>query len=212
MKITDPALIRLVTARYHDMQGLTTIADAVFPMGMGLVFMFGMFSSELVDSEWPILVAVLPMAVWVWARFTWIRRRIDAFYTERCGRVASVIGIDRVLSFYQAVMVLPLLIQFGAPLWLRVAIVLPLLVVHPLWIVVRDSPYRRHWLVPALVGFIAALRLVDVRTSEQAYMWQMWVSMAGGLAIACAGALDHLVLVRALGGGSPDRVVEDVSA
>ena len=217
MATSNPALIRLVTARYREMQGLRTIADAALPFSMGLLLIIAMFASELADSEGPIFLALIPVVIWVWVKHTWISRRIEAFYAERCGRVGGVLGLSAAITyesaFIQALVFLPILIQFGVPLWARIAIVLPLLSAQPLWTVVRDAPYRMHWLIPAVAGFIAALRLVDVRTSEQAFIWQMWVSIAGGLAIACAGALDHRLLLQTLhGGGDPAGSTEQVKA
>ena len=199
MATSNPALIRLVTARYYEMQGLRTIADAALPLGMGLSLMIGMYASEVADSLWPILVVFVPITVWMWAKHTWIQRRIDAFYADRCGRVTGFVGPG--YDFMVGVTMLPALVHAGAPLWLRVSIVLPLLVVQPLWTVVRDSPYRLHWLLPPVVGFIAVFRLVDVRSYDQAVMWQMWVSVAAGLAMSCAGALDHRLLLQTLHGG-----------
>jgi hypothetical protein len=212
MATSNPALIRLVTAHYHDMQGLRTMADAALPFGMGLLLSIGMYASELTHSLWALLVAFIPLGWWIWARHTWVRRRIDAFYADRCGRVGGFVSyVDHVGAFTMAVISLPLLVQVAAPLWLRVAIVLPFLVVPPLWTVVRDSPHRTYWFLPALVGFIAALRLVDARSYDQAVMWQMWVSVAGGLAIACAGALDHRVLLQTLhAAGGPADSTEQV--
>jgi len=202
MATSNAALIRLVTARYREMQGLRTIADAALPFSMGLLLMIAMYASALVDSEGPIFVALVPIVIWVWAKHTWISRRIEVFYAERCGRVGGVLGLSAGITyesaFVQAVVFLPILIQFGLPLWARIAIVLPLLTAHPLWTVVRDSPYRMHWLLPGVLGLVATFRLVDVRTSDQAFWWQMWVSIAGGLAIACAGALDHRLLLQTL--------------
>lgn len=217
MATRSPALIRLVTARYRDMQGLRTIVEATLPFGLGLSLLVGRLASELADSLWPMALVFIPMAIWLWAKQTRIIRRIDAFYAERCGRVGGVLGLSAAVTyesaFVQAVVFLPILIQVGWPLWARIAIVLPLLTAQPLWTVVRDAPYRMHWLLPALVGFIAAFRLVDVRTSEQAFIWQMWVGIAGGLAIACAGALDHRLLLQTLhGGGDPAASTEQVTS
>jgi hypothetical protein len=215
MTTKDPALIRLVTARYQEMQGLKTIVDAALPLGLGLCLILGAYASELVDASWPIVLILIPMGSWVWVKHALIARRIDAFYRERCGRVRGVIGVSAVLTheamLMQAVVFVPLLVRSGAPLWLRIAITLPLLVVHPFWTAIRDSPYRMHWLLPAVVGFVAAVRLVDVHTTEQAFMWQMWVSVAGALVIACAGALDHRLLLQTLGVGvHPTDSIEQV--
>jgi hypothetical protein len=202
MATSDPALIRLVTARYYEMQGLTTIADATIPFCWGASMMIGVYGSEMTDSLWPLLVVVIPIGLWMWAKRTGIRRRIEAFYAERCGRVAGFVTLTYMSDFFSlAVIIPPALVQLGAPPWVCIVTVLPLLVVQPLWTVVRDSPYRLHWLLPAIVGFVAALRLIDVRSFDQAFKWQLWVGVAGGLATACAGVLDHRLLLQTLHGG-----------
>jgi hypothetical protein len=195
--LPPPALIRLVTGRYYEMQGLTTLADAVLPIHFGLVYAF--FYSGASESLWLLVTLLLiPMVYWLWARYTWVRRRIDAFYNERCGRVTAVIGLEYNGFFIQATMALPVLIPAGTPSWALALVALGLLSIHPLWIVRRDWPYRTHWLLPAAVGVVAALMMFGVRTKEEAFAWQMRLLLAGGASLAVVGMLDHRLLVRTL--------------
>ena len=195
--LPDPALIRLITGRYYEMQGLKTAADAVMPIHFGLVFAF--FYAGGSESLWLLgAMLMIPMAYWLWARWTWVSRRIETFYAERCGRVNAVYGVEYKDFFMQAPMGVSVLRQFGAPNWSLGLIALALLSIHPLWIVRRDWPYRTYWLLPAVVGIAAALTTAAVRTKEDVYIWQGIVLLAGGVSMAVAGMLDHLLVLRTL--------------
>ena len=194
--LPDPALIRLVTGRYYEMQGLSIVADAVMPIHFGLVFAFFYLGAS--ESLW-LLIAMLaiPMVCWLWARWTWIRRRIETFYAERCGRVTAVIGVDYDDFFRQAIS-LPLLLSLGTPAWAIAFVAFALLSIYPLWIVRRDWPYRTYWLLPAAVGIVASLMMTVVRTKDEAFAWRGLVLLVGGTAMATAGMLDHRLLLRTL--------------
>ena len=203
----DPALIHLITGRYYEMRGLNTVADAVMPIHLGLVLAF--FHAGASESLWLLVVMlIVPMAYWLWARYTWVRRRIDGFYAERCGRVTAVIGIEYKDFFTQGPMYVPILKQLGAPNWSLALVALAILSIHPLWIVRRDWPYRAHWLLPAVVGIVASMMLAGVRTKEDAFTWQAFVFLGGGMAMAIAGMLDHRLLVRTLRPATPHLAPE----
>ena len=66
------------------------------------------------------------------------------------------------------------------------------------WIVIRDWPHRIHWLLPVAVGVSSGLRLVSVVTPADLRDWEVLVCVAGSLAIAAAGLLDHGLLADTL--------------
>src|SRR5262249_61734579 len=68
MSARDPALVRLIAGRYRELQGLSTIADAGFP----LICAAGFY---LLSEEWHALVLGPVLAFYLWARFSSLRRR-----------------------------------------------------------------------------------------------------------------------------------------
>jgi hypothetical protein len=176
------------------------MVDALWPLTFA-VFLFA-------EPEWPVLILfALVLAVLLWVQFGRLRRRVGEFYAQRYGRADSSVlppqnvGINMMMliNFRE-----PLRDAFRAPDSLSVAIFLVGLCAYPLWIVRRDFPYRLHWLAVALAGFAAAMQIPFVPFGSAAYHWQRDTSLAIGLALLAAGALDHLLLVRALGGGTSE--------
>ena len=93
--------------------------------------------------------------------------------------------------------------MFRAPDYVRVALILPALCIYPLWIVVRDSPYRLYWFAVFLAGFSAAIQIPWVPIGERHYLWVRDSNLAIGLSLLAAGALDHLLVAYTLRGGKP---------
>jgi len=77
MSARDPALVRLIAGRYRELQGLSTIADAGFP----LICAAGYY---LLSEEWHALILGAVLAFYLWARFSWLRRRFDDCSTMPC--------------------------------------------------------------------------------------------------------------------------------
>jgi hypothetical protein len=204
MTTQNPALIRLVTGRYRDLQGLATVADAAF-----LLLFAGV--GYLARSGWidrtPAMVLVIAVGgAYLWARFTVIRRRIDAYYASRYGRVQWSLGRPFLFPMYlQGTVSTQMLLDMGIPLPARVAIVLLVLGGLPGWIVVRDWPYRAHWLLPVAAGIVVAAMFSGVTTHEQAKDWLLPALLACGASLAFAGLLDHLLLMRTLHPGPSDQ-------
>ena len=195
MTTPKPALIRLVTGRYRDLQGLATVADAACLLLFGAVGYLN--QSGWIDRS-GLLLIVIGLA-YVWARFTVIRRWIDAYYASRFGRVHWSLGRPFSFPVYlQGIVLSPNLVDMGVPVPARVAIVLLVLGGLPGWIVVRDWPYRAHWLLPVVAGVVVAAMLSGITTHELAKDWLLRALLACGASLALAGLLDHLLLVKTL--------------
>lgn len=207
MSSQDPRLIRLVAARYRQMQGLTTIAESAWP----LLIAAGFF---LIVEEWHALPFGAVLAVYIWARFTWMKRRIERHYAERFGRTGPPVFsnglglmLTQVIAFNQILRDL-----FHAPDYLRVALIATALCAYPVWIAIRDFSYRSYWLLLVIAGIGVSVQIPWVGPgSDASLMWARDANLAVGLALFAVGALDHLLLVRALGGGSHQAsALEDV--
>jgi hypothetical protein len=198
MQTPDLRLIRLVAARYQRMQGLRTMADAFWPLWFAALLHF-------VSDWWDAALFFAVMIAYMWSRSTWLPRRIEAYYAERFGRA----GADRwgredlgfwfsmAISFHET-----LRDMFRAPDYVRIGLILPVLCAYPLWIVVRDAPFRLYWLAVFLVGFTATIRIPWVPIGEGRHLWERDSYLAIGLALLAAGALDHLLVAYTLRGGT----------
>lgn len=198
-----PALIRFITGRYRDLQGLSTVADA------GLLFLsaVGVYlaRSGWVAAKWKFII-LAAYAAYGWARFTLIRRWIDAYYASRCGRVHWSLAFPFAFPLYmQGLLGAPILVDLHVPAPVRVTLVLVLLAGLPARIAVRDWPYRAHWLLPFAAGVVLATRFTAVHTPEQARVWLPDAFFACGVSLALAGLLDHALLLKTLHAGPSDQ-------
>ncbi len=196
MSTYHPGLIRLVASRYRDLQGLLTVADAALLLMPGATLYLHRLG--WVGSPW--LYGCLGCyAAYGWARFTVIQRRIDAYYANRCGRVELRLGRPFMFPLYmQGTLGAAILVDVGLPAPLRVALVLLLLAGLPGRIVVRDWPYRVHWLMPFATGVVLAVLFAAVTTKAQAKAWLPGAALACGTSLALAGLLDHALLIKTL--------------
>src|SRR4051794_28028343 len=85
MAIARADLIRLVAARYDEMQGLRTAGDAVLLMlaGAGLRLVVATNSDRVVVA----IALLLLVCLYAWLRR--MRPRLDTYYRTRFGRVGS---------------------------------------------------------------------------------------------------------------------------
>jgi len=206
MASQDPRLIRLVAARYRQMQGLATMADAFWL----LLTAAGFF---LISEEWHALPFGVVLAVYLWSRMTWMKRRIQRHYAERFGRTGSPdfrqnLGLmfNMVIAYNQILRDL-----FHAPDPVRVSMMAAGLCGYPLWIGIRDFSYRSHWLLLVVAGLGVSIQIPWVPPgSDAGFAWARDANLAVGLALFVVGALDHQLLVRALGGRARADAMEDV--
>lgn len=209
MATQDPELVRLVAARYPQMQGLRRIADAAWPLLIAAAF-------SAISEYWHAIPFGAAMVLLMWSRWTWLRRRLDRHYAERFGRTGASSVLppeDLGLNFSIAIGANGMLRDmFHAPDALRVAIIMSALCAYPLWIAVRDFSYRSYWLLLVIAGIGVCVQIPWVPRGDAADIWVRDANLAVGLGLLAVGALDHLLLVRVLGGGSPDGVTEDISA
>src|SRR5450759_4711871 len=95
-RIEDIGRIAFVTQRFHELQGLRTVADAVPP----LIFAAGLHWAQ---SNRNVIILACALAAYFAARATWIRSGIDAYYSRRLGRVdRSAPNLDGTLLFSQS--------------------------------------------------------------------------------------------------------------
>jgi hypothetical protein len=225
-RLEDIRRIAFVTRRFHDLQGLRTVADAVPP----LIFAALLRSAQ---SHRNVIILICVLAAYFVARATWIRSGIDAYYSRRLGRVdrsgsdldgtllfsqprplgwtdrsgpdANDIFLRTFLSYFCVLNAasmrpdapLPGFVQIGFIMLMLLMLGLP-----PVLILIRDWPYRVHWVLPLGVGVAVALRLGAIETSQELLACVVLAYVGCGVALAIVGALDHLLLVNSLGGGA----------
>lgn len=200
MKDTDPRLIQLVAGRYRELQGLFTIADA------GLILVIGGCIGLLaIDSDpgpaFLIGTSILEFGyLTLWA--AWIRPRLKMHYANHFGRAGGGVRLPVANWSLVAILGVPVLadLHVGVPVPARMAFVFLVTGAYPLWIAVRDWPYRAHWVLPALVGALSAGALGSFAMQRPTAAWQGIVSVSFAMALTIAGLLDHLLLAKTLRG------------
>jgi len=205
----NPRLIRIVAARYHEMQGLRMAGDASLMMLLGA----GLRVVIATDSSRPALAvgAVLVVFAYVWLRR--FRPRLEPYYATRFGRVGSprrvhgpgypmmfVAGTGWVNAFGTMPLYGTLWVIAPLALWPVV-----LLAGYPGWIARRDVPVRWHWAVVAIVTIVLGLRYPFHAPDTLHSLWRAHSLLYGGAAIAFAGLCDHAVLLRVLRGARADE-------
>lgn len=192
MAENDLAMIRFVTTRYRDLQGLRTVLHGA-----------------CIVSVWAILRWAPPdrrpgtffVAALLWASLSmWGGARVRRYYAGRFGR-ATPPGGDRFDDTVYALAHEPyimLLVSTAISLGGQFALLLPVLTVTTAWKVWRDWPYRTHWLVPVVVGAAFSLAFFQLRTAAQFRDWQWQLMVTGSLSLMIAGALDHRLLMTTM--------------
>ena len=223
-RLADIPRIAFVTRRFEELQGLRTVADAIPPVIFGALAYSSQFKLK-------IILACLLAAYFV-ARVTWIRSAIEAYYSRRFGRVdrstphldgtflfsrATPLGWDgrrgpdadgffiRIFVIYQGLLNYGSLDSDPSPsVFVRIVLTMFMLAVclPPGEVLIRDWPYRRHWLLPLGVAVVCTLRLGAAATYHEVLVWQVLACLGYGVALGIAGGLDHLLLVKSLGGGA----------
>ena len=188
MRSVDAGLIHLVTSRYSEMQGLVTVALAMFPVILPLGFFI---SPNDTFFSWYCIGCVACFL----ASLIWLRPRIFAYYAARFGRVSSGFRYFWPILIIQALGLNPALTLYHLPLLARGLVIFLMLGAWPARVVVRDWPYRGYWVLPFVVACGAAFPLASA--SRDVFTTAGWW-MAIGVSVAVAGAGDHLLLVRTL--------------
>ena len=205
MRSADPQLIRLVTGRYRELQGLFTIADA------GLVLVIGgCFGLLAVDPDPgpPFVIATATLefgylGLWL----AWILPRLKTYYNDHFGRAHAGVRYPVASYSMSAVLGIPILADMHVPVVVRIAFAFLVLSAYPTWTAVRDWPHRSAWLMPAIVGALSAVALAPFGVHRPSAAWQGIVAVSFAGALMTAGLFDHLLLVRVLRGTHrPDTV------
>lgn len=217
-RIGDIRRIAFVTQRFGELQGLRTVADAL----PAVIFAAGL---RWVRSNLDVMILFGALATYFALRVTWIRSRIESYYSRRLGRVepsvvqpdpallfrhfhrpARVDGSrsnsDGVFLFYQGLITAPMARDIHLPVFVQIVIVGSMLGFLAAQILTRDWRYRAHWLLPLGVAAAFALGLTTVASARDLYEWQTLACLCGGVALAIAGVCDHLLLVESLGGAA----------
>jgi hypothetical protein len=199
---SDSRLIRLIAGRYRELQGWGTVANAGFlPLMAAAV-------REPSPTRIVMWIAAFGAYAIVWD--LWFRLKIERYYATRFGRVGGAEsfsthpGVE--YGFIGFFFVALLFDQQAPPLALGAYIMMAALTCPFAWIVVRDWPHRGHWLLPVAVGASSGLRLLSVVTPADLRDWEVLVCVAGSLAIAAAGLLDHRLLAKTLTAGAAEHV------
>jgi len=196
------ALIRFVTGRYRDLQGLRTVLDGA-----------------ILASVWTILRWAPPdqrpgtffCAALLWASLSmWGGGRVRRYYAGRFGR-ATPAGGDRFDESVSGIAHAPyqlLVASTAISLGGQFELLLPILTATTAWQVWRDRPYRTHWLVPVAVGAAFSLAFFELRTAAQFREWQWWLMVAGGVSLMIAGVMDHRLLMTTMPAAGAAKNVE----
>src|SRR4051812_9705518 len=149
MREHNPALIRLVAARYNELQGLRTAGDAAFLCLAGA----SLWGANAVDVGyfsigWPAGI-VLSVAAGL-SLFWWVRpgrRWLDRYYALRFGRVGGrTFFLSHALSCWLAASWMNMFVTLplpATPAWVIALLVSPaamVLVAVPGWTARRDFP------------------------------------------------------------------------
>jgi hypothetical protein len=92
----------------------------------------------------------------------------------------------------------PIFIDWHVAPWVSVVVFAVVLVGRAAWCVVRDWPYRIHWLLPAASGAVATVAYAHVVNREQAGLWWGEFGVLIGASLLVAGWFDHLLLSKTL--------------
>lgn len=182
---TDLALIRFVTRRYRELQGLHLFAWSLCGAVYLSLTLFWVGDDPAAQSILAALTLCLPMAL--------AGAGVRHFYETRFGRLADD------AAFPWACVVL-FATGFIAVAWLAPAPVLVSSVlaggvaVH-LGITLRDFPFRSHHLLGAAGGLLALSISWSAGAHERGLAFLVW-----NVSLIAVGLLDHLLLVRAMPG------------
>ena len=196
MATSDPRLIRLVAARYRELQGLVTVFDVLLPLYVG---------TALALPHDPALVLGIVFLAFTAVSLAWLRPRIQRAYASRFGRAEGGYRYVNGAIIYLGLTLGPGL-EGTVPPWVRVAVIVLMLGARPVRIVIRDWPFRLHWLPSVAVAAMAALQLGLGSSHDATFQPQQagWF-LAAGAALGMACLFDHALLARTLGGVTPSE-------
>jgi hypothetical protein len=191
--VNDVALVRLVTRRHRELQGLRTIADA------GVMILIGAGLSLRTYTALAFIVDFVALCGYGWLWWKWTRHTIGAYYASRVGRVAvRGWGLPVTVTTMVALQFGAICIDLRVARWASVALFAMMLVAVPAWYVVRDWPYRIHWLLPTAAAGIATASFAKVVNHEDATLWWGEFALLIGTALLIAGWFDHRLLLRTM--------------
>ncbi len=208
----NPALIRVVASRYHELRGLQTAGDASLLIGIGA----GIVAAEAVDAGrlggFAMTILAVLLCGWFVCWLSVARRRLERFYETRFGRVKPKrFEYPYALMFAIGTGWIQMWCGIPGPLWVRaplaLAVAIPL-VVWPGWFARRDAPFRTYWALVALAALVMVLRAPFGDASAQ-YVWRAHTLLFGGAALMIAGVGDHLLVVRTLRPADDDGTVTE---
>ena len=179
----DVDLVRLIARRYRQLQGLRTAIDAV-----ALLLLWSLLQIPGASRRsGPYLAAGL-----VWAILAiWGDSRTARFYRERFGRVVGAKSED---SPAARVLLIWFVISMGG----MIGVALPFVILYSAIVTWRDWPYRPHWAVLVITGFVFAVSFAGLASPHDLPDWhRRFVSTAAPL-LAIVGLLDHRLLMRAM--------------
>lgn len=203
MATSDPRLIRLVAARYRELQGLATAFDVLLPLYV---------AAALVLPHDAAIVAGIVFLALTAVSLAWLRPRIQRSYASRFGRASGGhLHLNGVVIYLGLTMGPGL--EGTVPPWVRVVVIFLMLGARPARIVIRDWPFRLHWLPCVAVAATAALQLGmgsvhDVTFQQRQAGWFLAASVALGM--ACL--FDHALLVRTMTGSTGETAVSEPTA
>jgi hypothetical protein len=180
-------LVRLVTRKFNELQGLRVVAAGV-QMAL-FTYVLNHFNSGPLDGLLQLFGLVL---VVTWS--SWTAHWVPEYYFRRLGRVVPTRDPERwIRAAWLVLWILP--ITFGGPfrvVWLIWALC-------PAWLIMDGWPYRAHHVVTlAAAGYLAWLRIVG----PNGFPETAWLVVGGiyllSLVMVLTGFADHAVLRRCL--------------
>lgn len=173
--------IRLLSARFHELQGLRV---ALF--GAALAIVLGSYLIAAEPTETGVLIALAVAALMTLPGERWLAR----YYATTFGRQVSTSRDHR--RVFLVFFAFGLLGVWLEPLRTSVAIV----GAYSLWIAVRDWPWRAHYLGAAAAVAVGFAVQVFGNTTIDPDVTLATTFFLIGLAFVPIGFLDHRLLVR----------------
>src|SRR5215471_12250458 len=124
MSPARPALIRLVSSRYRELQGLVTMMDAVWPLYMGALMVAATRLDGPYITPFVFALSAVPLVVVPIVHVCWLRPRILAYYRSRFRRVEGPSPFRGPTTMVQGVLVAAILAEAHNVAWLSVTVVL----------------------------------------------------------------------------------------
>ena len=184
MEQADLSLVRLVAARYEELQGLGRVVDA-----SSLLCLWSLLTIDP-NKRSPVPFVA---AITVWACLTfWSAGRVARYYRERFGRTTRVRQSGgTIAAVHLSTQLIWMTMVFGG-------FFVPLLAVYAGYVALRDRPYRAQWMLLAVEGIVFTVAYAGLHSPASFAEWHSRFVLTAAPILVVVGLLDHRLLVRAM--------------